>query len=61
MIPVEVTETVETAEEKPKAVPPKLPISRSGPVFPQAHQFRGSQGGAMNNGQRPGRAANRGR
>lgn len=48
-------------EEKPKAVPPKPPISRNGPAFPQAHQFRGSQGNNMNNRQRPGRAANRGR
>lgn len=60
-ISVEATETVEAAEEKPKVIPPKPPISRSGPVFPQAHQFRGSQGNNMNNRQRPGRAANRGR
>lgn len=54
-------EEVEAAKEKPKAIPPKPPISRSGPSFPAAHQFRGSQSGAMNNRQRPGRAANRGR
>jgi hypothetical protein len=63
-IPVE--ETVEEvkvviAEEKPKPLPPKPPISRSGPAFPMGNQFRGSQAGAMNNRQRPGRAANRGR
>lgn len=58
----EVPEVAEkTVEEKPKAVPPKPPISRNGPAFPQANQFRGSQAGAMNNRQRPGRAANRGR
>lgn len=47
--------------EKAKPVPPKPPISRSGPAFPQAHQFRGPQGHNVNNRQRPGRAANRGR
>lgn len=51
----------EVAEEKPKAIPPKPPISRSGPAYPAAHQFRGAQGNNMNNRQRPGRAANRGR
>ncbi|MDD5197567.1 MAG: hypothetical protein PHN60_01765 [Candidatus Gracilibacteria bacterium] len=55
------SEAVDTAEEKPKPLPPKPPISRSGPVFPMGNQFRGSQAGAMNNRQRPGRAANRGR
>ncbi|EKD30102.1 MAG: hypothetical protein ACD_78C00156G0008 [uncultured bacterium (gcode 4)] len=55
------SEAVDTVEEKPKAIPPKPPISRSGPAFPPVHQFRGSQAGAMNNRQRPGRAANRGR
>lgn len=57
----EIVEEVKVTEEKPKAVPPKPPISRSGPVFPMGNQFRGSQAGAMNNRQRPGRAANRGR
>ena len=33
----EVVEEVKATEEKPKAVPPKPPISRSGPVFPPAH------------------------
>ena len=54
-------EEVKTTEEKPKAVPPKPPISRSGPSFPAAHNFRGTSGNNMNNRQRPGRAANRGR
>ena len=54
-------ETIESVEEKPKAIPPKPPISRNGPSFPSAHQFRGTQGNNMNNRQRPGRAANRGR
>jgi hypothetical protein len=58
---VETVDTVILAEEKPKAVPPKPPISRSGPIFNNGNQFRGSQAGAMNNRQRPGRAANRGR
>ena len=57
----EVVEEVKATEEKPKAVPPKPPISRSGPVFPPAHQFNGARGNNMNNRQRPGRAANRGR
>ncbi|MDD5376829.1 MAG: hypothetical protein PHH16_01805 [Candidatus Gracilibacteria bacterium] len=52
--------TEETVEEV-KPLPPKPPISRSGPAFPPAHQFRGTQGNNMNNRQRPGRAANRGR
>lgn len=57
-----IAETPEVvAEEKPKPLPPKPPISRSGPAFPVGNQFRGSQAGAMNNRQRPGRAANRGR
>ena len=51
-------ETVK-AEEQPKAVPPKPPVSRSGPVFPPAHQFHGARGNMINNRQRPGRAANR--
>lgn len=55
------TEDIEAPEEKTKPVPPKPPISRSGPAFPAAHQFRGTQGNNMNNRQRPGRAANRGR
>ena len=54
-------DAVEVAEEKVKVIPPKPPISRSGPTFPVGNQFRGSQAGAMNNRQRPGRAANRGR
>lgn len=54
-------EAVEATTEKPKAIPPKPPISRNGPAFPAAHQFRGAQGNNMNNRQRPGRAANRGR
>ncbi|PIZ01931.1 hypothetical protein COY60_01005 [Candidatus Gracilibacteria bacterium CG_4_10_14_0_8_um_filter_38_28] len=58
----EIVEEVKVVvEEKPKAVPPKPPISRSGPVFPPAHQFNGARGNNMNNRQRPGRAANRGR
>lgn len=55
------TEAVDKVEEPSKALPPKPPISRSGPVFPPAHQFRGTSGNTMNNRQRPGRAANRGR
>lgn len=58
---VEAIEEVKVMEEKPKALPSKPPISRSGPAFPMGNQFRGSQAGAMNNRQRPGRAANRGR
>ncbi len=54
-------DALEVAEEKVKVIPPKPPLSRSGPVFPAGNQFRGSQAGAMNNRQRPGRAANRGR
>ncbi|MDD2891946.1 MAG: hypothetical protein PHQ95_03195 [Candidatus Gracilibacteria bacterium] len=54
-------EEVKTTEEKQKVVPPKPPISRSGPAFPIAHQFHGSRGNNINNRQRPGRAANRGR
>lgn len=60
-IQTEAPETLEISEEKPKNIPPKPPISRSGPVFPVGNQFRGSQASAMNNRQRPGRAANRGR
>lgn len=60
-ITAEVTAKTEVEAEKPKIVPPKPPISRSGPAFPAAHQFRGAQGNNMNNRQRPGRAANRGR
>lgn len=62
-IPVEAPEVVEvTAEEKPKPMPPKPPISRSGLAFPSANQFRGGQHGNMFSGKRrPGRAANRGR
>ncbi|MDP2103501.1 MAG: hypothetical protein Q8K26_01105 [Candidatus Gracilibacteria bacterium] len=61
--PVETPEVVEiVVEEKPKPLPPKPPISRSGPVFPNANQFRGGQSNNINNNrQRPGRAANRGR
>jgi len=54
-------ETEKASEEKPKTVPPKPPISRSGPAFPPAHQFHGTRGNMINNRQRPGRAANRGR
>ena len=52
---------IEIPEEKAKTLPPKPLISRSGPAFPVAHQFRGAQGNNINNRQRPGRAANRGR
>lgn len=57
----EVVKEMNVIEEKSKVVPLKPPISRSGPTFPVGNQFRGSQAGAMNNRQRPGRAANRGR
>ncbi|MDD2916938.1 MAG: hypothetical protein PHH70_03805 [Candidatus Gracilibacteria bacterium] len=58
---IEVSEEAKITEEKSKALPPKPPISRSGPAFPPAHQFHGTRGNNMNNRQRPGRAANRGR
>ncbi|EKD44775.1 MAG: hypothetical protein ACD_71C00009G0002 [uncultured bacterium (gcode 4)] len=62
-VPVEIIEVTEViVEEKPKPTPPKPPISRSGPTFPAANQFRGGQHGNMFSGKRrPGRAANRGR
>lgn len=60
--PVEpLLEEMKIEKEEPKVVPPKPPISRSGPAFPPAHQFHGTRGNNMNNRQRPGRAANRGR
>ncbi len=37
--PLETTEVVVENEEV-KPLPPKPPISRSGPAFPPAHQFR---------------------
>lgn len=65
-VEVEVVETPEVAEviveEKQKPTPPKPPISRAGPAFPSANQFRGGQYGNVFSGKRrPGRAANRGR
>ena len=58
---LEVPQEEEIIEEKPKNIPPKPVISRSGPVFSNANQFRGWQGNNINNRQRPGRAAWRGR
>lgn len=54
------TEEVKTVVEKPKPLPPKLPVSKA-PAFFNANQFRGPQGNNFNNRQRPGRAAGRGR
>lgn len=38
---LEVPQEEEIIEEKPKNIPPKPVISRSGPVFSNANQFRG--------------------
>lgn len=54
-------EEKEVVKEEVKPLPPKPPISRNGPTFPMANQFRGPRGGNNFNKQRPGRAAGRGR